>query len=256
MKRILVISVIIAFVLIGAFASVSYIYDQIQRERYKKIWAENIKTENQIRDLFAPILSNLTFVLDGDSYSFIVEDACLWHGKEGLNRLEDDVNIRFIVLRNGEPITNLTDSGHIISKVKRDALNSNFYRYNSNYPKTKNEPYSDIAKIFREFINIFYEFSTSKSQRASGMMEHEYYDESKVEYDELGNIVKEGEVSYLIEKSHSNQSQTIEFSTKFILKPTGEKMNIVISRIEKKPVKVVKPNTSVAPTFPNNTNKD
>lgn len=105
---------------------------------------------------------------------------------------------------------------------------------------------SDYAKLFKRFIEKYYEFSTSEALRTNGgRSEYECYDESKVKYDLLGNVVEEGEVLYIIRKPLGDKS--IEFNTKFIMKPLGQKMDIVINKIEEKPDEEVKSFGTVGP---------
>lgn len=151
MKRILVITVIISFALVGVLASANYIYTQIEWKRTKKILAERERIEKQIIDLFNPTFNNTTFILKGDRYNFELKTVELKLDDNLLSKLEYIVNVYFRVYRNDEYYVSSVPGSWFLSAVKRDTLNSNFYRYN---PYIIQQKKVNQCLIMQSYLNV------------------------------------------------------------------------------------------------------
>lgn len=166
--------------------------------------------DKNVYQLFKTRLDNMEFIVNGDKYIFKIEKAKIGDHRRSkylyFNRLKVSPTIYYSIYKN----KNYIGSAKFQPHVRRDSLRGQFYIDN-----TKTALTSDIGHIYESFISLLHDKYHNNSKEVSGLNS---FDESKIEYDEHGNLIKQGEVRYVVEIN-----EKYSYSSIFTVVPNDKK---------------------------------
>lgn len=211
---------IFAFIIVLALLSSAY---YINKKEEKKERIENVNKE--IQELFEPVIKKTTFTIGENKYLLVMNYGKFHVNEEDyFKRLDGEAIIHFSVYKNEVNDEELIGSGDYTSDIKRDSLESKFY-INNNSRKM-----SHIAKLFTEFVGVYYDYISSLNSEEDHENRNGYgsYDED-LEFDSRGNLIKEGYVNYY--QTESSKNLDMVFIAGTFIKPNEEKLNIDIEAV-------------------------
>lgn len=216
-KKMFIIIIILVLV-----ASARYINEKEEKK------ARIAEIDNQIQELFQPIIQNTTFRIDRDKYIIIMENAEFHvNEEEYFKRLDGQALIYFSVYKNKVKDENLIGSGRYSPYIRRDSSKSSFFIDNEGADAN----ISDRGLLFSAFNDVYYDYIYSlnneidyKESSSQGS-----FDEENIKFDKAGRPINKGYVHYYETKSAKNLDMI--FDAGFYMDPEEEKMDIFINVI-------------------------
>lgn len=216
-KKIFIIIIILALV-----ASARYIGEKEEREAKIK------EVDNQILELFQPIIQKTTFIIDEEKYNLVIDSARFHVNEEDyFKRLDGEALIYFSVYKNGVKDENLIGLGSYNPSIRRDSLESQFFIDSQEL----NGDISYIGRLFSAFNDVYYDYiySLNNEEGYKESSSHGSFDEDNIEFDRYGRPTKKGYVHYYKTKSAKNLDMI--FDTSFYMDTDDEKLDIFVDVI-------------------------
>jgi len=195
----------------------------INEKEEKKTRIENVNRE--IQELFEPIIQNITFTIGENKYVLVMDYGRFHVNEEDyFKKLDGEAIIHFSVYENEVNDENLIGSGSYTPDIKRDSLEDKFYIDNNS------RKMSHIAKLFSEFVSVYYEYIYSLSNEGDydDRNGHGSYEE-ELEFDKHGKLIKEGYINYY--QTESTKNLDMVFAAISFIDPDKEKLNIDIDTV-------------------------
>lgn len=148
--------------------------------------------DENMYQMFKNRIDNIEFIVNGDKYILKIKEAKLSRqqlsGNAYFKKLKTNAIINYSVYKNNIENKNYIGSTSYYPHVRRDSLREQFYIDNTESAGT-----SDIGHIYESFIYLLHNKYHNNSKVDSGLSS---FDESRIEYDDHGNLIKGGEVIY------------------------------------------------------------